>query len=197
VAFTSYEYVDSHERYTGVPTHVLVVPVKERESEMEVWLEEVIASPRAKVETLSASYGLWWYIVRFMLLSLVITAAIMTLVAAGALAILNYVFIMQRRDEFGVLYAVGHSRLGLIARALRESASVAAMAWLVGAVCCIILVLGAQAIVYAPLGTSLDLTNPMPWLFTLPIPVAVVAASAGTIAWALSRLDPVAVIERR
>jgi hypothetical protein len=44
---------------------------------------------------------------------------------------------------------------------------------------------------------SLDLTNTTPWLFTLPIPVAVVAASAGTIACALSQLDPVAVIERR
>jgi hypothetical protein len=44
---------------------------------------------------------------------------------------------------------------------------------------------------------TLSLTNVTPWLFTLPIPVAVIGASAGTIAWALSRLDPVAVIERR
>jgi hypothetical protein len=51
--------------------------------------------------------------------------------------------------------------------------------------------------VYAPIGLGLDLYNPWPWLFTLPIPLAIVAASAGTIAWALSRLDPVAVIERR
>jgi tellurite resistance protein TehA-like permease len=42
-----------------------------------------------------------------------------------------------------------------------------------------------------------DLTNPTPWLFTLPIPIVVAAASAGTIAWLLKRLDPVAVIERR
>jgi hypothetical protein len=44
---------------------------------------------------------------------------------------------------------------------------------------------------------SLDMANIAPWLFTLPIPMAVIAASAGTIAWALSRLDPVAIIERR
>jgi hypothetical protein len=54
-----------------------------------------------------------------------------------------------------------------------------------------------QAIVYAPKGLGLDIFNPIPWLFTLPIPVAVVGASAGTIAWMLSRLDPVSVIERR
>jgi hypothetical protein len=55
----------------------------------------------------------------------------------------------------------------------------------------------AQATIYTPLGTSLDWTNLTPWLSTLPIPLAVVVASAGTIAWALSKLDPVAVIERR
>jgi hypothetical protein len=54
-----------------------------------------------------------------------------------------------------------------------------------------------QAQVYTPIGLSLNLYNPWPWLFTLPIPVAVVAASVGTVAWTLSRLDPVAVIERR
>jgi hypothetical protein len=42
-----------------------------------------------------------------------------------------------------------------------------------------------------------NLYNLTPWLFTLPIPLAVVVASAGTISWMLSRLDPVAVIERR
>jgi hypothetical protein len=44
---------------------------------------------------------------------------------------------------------------------------------------------------------GLNFFNPTPWLFTLPIPVAVLAASAGTIGWTLSRLDPVAIIERR
>ena len=44
---------------------------------------------------------------------------------------------------------------------------------------------------------SLDWTNPAPWLFTLPTPIAVVVASAGTVTWTLSKLDPVAIIERR
>jgi tellurite resistance protein TehA-like permease len=80
---------------------------------------------------------------------------------------------------------------------LRESVSVTALAWLAGAVICIIGVLCFQTYIYAPVGTSVDIANPTPWLFTLPIPIAVVVASAGSIGWALSRLDPVAVIERR
>jgi hypothetical protein len=55
----------------------------------------------------------------------------------------------------------------------------------------------AQANIYAPKGLGMDFLNLAPWLFTLPIPLAVVAASAGTIAWMLSRLDPVSIIERR
>jgi tellurite resistance protein TehA-like permease len=68
---------------------------------------------------------------------------------------------------------------------------------MVGAAVCSAGLFFAQAAVYEPLGLSIDFFNPTPWLFTLPIPVAVVAASAGSIAWTLSRLDPVAVIERR
>jgi putative ABC transport system permease protein/lipoprotein-releasing system permease protein len=195
--FASYEYVDGHERYTGTPTHVLVVPVQGRDSEMENWLQETIASPRVRIETLESSYRFWQMSVRTAQTTIAIGSAILSAVAGLGLAILNYIFVTQRRDEFGVLHAVGHGRAALIVRTLRESVSITAVAWLVGAALCIAGVFCAQAAFYIPLGTSLDWTNPTPWFFTLPIPVAVVAASGGTITWVLSRLDPVAVIERR
>jgi hypothetical protein len=50
---------------------------------------------------------------------------------------------------------------------------------------------------YAGKGLSYDWANPTPWLFTLPIPIAVLLATSGTVAWMLSKLDPVAIIERR
>lgn len=54
-----------------------------------------------------------------------------------------------------------------------------------------------QATIYTPKGIGLNLFNPIPWLFTFPIPLAVILASAGTIARVLRRLDPVSIIERR
>ncbi|MFC1975170.1 FtsX-like permease family protein [Chloroflexota bacterium] len=195
--FASYEYVDGHERYAGTPTYVLVVPEEGRDSEVETWLQQTIASPRVRIDTLGSSYRFWQTNVQTAQTTVAIGSAILSVVAGLGLAILNYVFVTQRRDEFGTLHAVGHSRAALIARTLRESVSITAVAWLVGAAVCIAGVFCAQATLYTPLGTSLDWTNPTPWLFTLPIPIAVVAASAGTIAWVLSRLDPVAVIERR
>ena len=126
-----------------------------------------------------------------------VAQVIIAFAAAAALAVLHYIFFAQRREEFGTLHAVGHSRAWLVWRVLRENASVVGAAWLVGAVLCAAGMLYVQANVYVPRGMSVNLYNPWPWLFTLPIPVAVVAASAGTIAWMLSKLDPVAVIERR
>ena len=54
-----------------------------------------------------------------------------------------------------------------------------------------------QGLVYGPRGLTLDFFDAAPWLLTLPIPLAVTLASVGTIARMLSRLDPVAVVERR
>jgi ABC-type antimicrobial peptide transport system permease subunit len=195
--FASYEYVDSHERYTGAPMHLLVVPVEGREAEMEIWLEETIASPRVRIETLGSSYRFWRTIVQTAQASLGVGSAILSVVAGLGLAIMNYIFVTQRRDEFGALHAMGYSRAALIARTLRESVSIAVVAWLVGAAVCIAGMFYAQATLYTPLGTSLDWTNLAPWLSTLSIPLAVVVASAGTVTLTLSKLDPVAIIERR
>ena len=74
---------------------------------------------------------------------------------------------------------------------------VVAVAWLLGAAACGIGLVYIQADVYAPRGLTVDFFNPGPWLFTLPMPLAVVAVSAGLVVWMLSRLDPVSIIERR
>lgn len=197
VGFVSYEFVEQHERYATAPTHALVVPVEGHAAEVEAWLEKNIDSPQVDVETFGTAYHILRDLTQSTLLIFAMAEAVLAVVAALALALLNRIFVTQRRDEFGVLHAAGHSRAALIARTVRESVGIAGAAWLIGAAGCLLFLITAQTIVYAPRGMSLDLTNPTPWLFTLPIPLAVVAASAGTIAWALSRLDPVAVIERR
>jgi len=197
VGFASYEFVEDHEQYSAALMQSLVVPVEGHAAEVETWLEESIASPQVAVETFGTRYRYVREFLRIAMLLLAITESILAVVAAVALAILNTIFVTQRQEEFGILHAVGHSRARLIARTLRESVGIAGVAWLIGAACCLVLVLGTQTFVYAPKGMSLDPANTIPWLFTLPIPVAVLAASAGTIGWTLSRLDPVSIIERR
>ncbi len=197
IGFAPHEYVEAHEQYAALPTYFLVVPSPGRELEMETWLEQAIKSPHVAVETFGTMYRFGRQIERDMYLFIAVAQVILAGAAAGALAVLQTIGLTQRRDEFGILHAIGHARTRLVWRALRESASVVSAAWITGAAVCVASMLYFQVQVYAPLGLNLNLYNPWPWLFTLPIPVAVVAASAGTIAWTLSRLDPVSIVERR
>jgi hypothetical protein len=80
---------------------------------------------------------------------------------------------------------------------VKEMGSVTGASWVVGAVLCGISLLGMQGLVYAPRGLALDFFSLAPWLLTMPLPITVILASAGTIARMLHKLDPVAVIERR
>jgi ABC-type antimicrobial peptide transport system permease subunit len=118
-------------------------------------------------------------------------------VAAIALATLNHIFFIQRREEFGTLHALGRSRPWLVLRTVKETGSAVAVAWLLGAAVCVVGLVFTQTTIYAPRGLSLDFFNLVPWMFTLPIPLTVIVVGAGTIARTLRRLDPVAVIERR
>ncbi len=197
LGFASTEYLRSHERYRTRSPHLLVVPVGGRKAELDLWLEENIASSRTLVETYDERLRDFEQSTRSLLLLLVSVEGIIAAVAVIALAVLNYVFFSQRRGEFGILHAVGRSRPWLLLRTTRETLGVVVLAWLIGAAMCLLSLLYGQANIYAPAGLSLDLANLTPWLFTLPIPMAVVAASTGTISRMLHRLDPVSIVERR
>ncbi|MBN1815653.1 MAG: hypothetical protein JXA14_27715, partial [Anaerolineae bacterium] len=99
--------------------------------------------------------------------------------------------------ELGVLNALGFSRLQLVGRIVRETLFTTGAAWLVAVLGCAVILLGLQYGFYIPSGLTLNLFNLTPWFYTLPVPVAVLAVSAGAVGWALARLDPVAIIERR
>ncbi len=197
LGFVPQEYLESHELYSDWGVNLLVVPAEGRKAELDAWLEEHVASEQTSVSTHGATLREGRQSALVMYLVFAAIESIIAIVAATALTVLNHIFFAQRQEEFGILHAVGRSRPWLILRAARESGSVVAVGWLIGAALCMVGLICAQASVYGPRGLSLDFFNPAPWLFTLPIPLAVVAASAGTIGRMLSRLDPVSIIERR
>jgi predicted lysophospholipase L1 biosynthesis ABC-type transport system permease subunit len=197
IGFASYEYLQSHELTSSRRPHLLIVPHEGQEQALHRWLEESIDSTQTHIvtyEVLERDY-------REMTTSVVITFTLLecmiAAVAAVALATLNHIFFTQRREEFGTLNAMGRSRRWLVLRTVKETGSVVGVAWVVGAALCGFCLLGMQSLVYAPRGLTLDFFSLIPWLLTTPVPLAVALASVGTIAWMLSKLDPVAVIERR
>jgi putative ABC transport system permease protein len=195
--FASYEYLRSHELYSSHSTSLLVVPAEGRKGELDAWLEESIASERTSVQTYGTELREHREVTLIMFLLCAVIEGVIALVAAIALGVLSYIFFAQRREEFGILHAIGHRRLRLILRTVKETVSTVTVAWLIGAAVCLAGLVYVQVDIYNPIGLTLDLLNPAPWLFTLPMPLTVVAVSAGLVAWLLSRLDPVSVIERR
>jgi ABC-type lipoprotein release transport system permease subunit len=197
LGFASLEYLESHERTSSRPVKLLIIPKETHGVELGTWLQENVASPQTEVNTHMAvrrnvQRTTWALVALFAAVE-----SIVALIAAIALATLNHIFFSQRQDEFGILYAIGRSRPWLILRTVKETGSAVGFAWLIGAVVSVVSLLAVQHAIYAPRGLSLNLANPIPWLFTLPIPLAVVAVSSGTIGHMLRNLDPVAVIERR
>ena len=195
--FVSLEYLSGHQAYASYPIALLVLSREGRKSTVDAWLENNVASERTAVQTLDGMQTELRLAMWIVLVVLGIVESVIAVVAAVALAILSYTFFTQRRDEFGILHAVGHSRQWLMLRTLWESSSVVAVAWLLGAVLCGIGLICMQAVVFAPKGMTFNVFNPAPWVFTLPMPVAVVAVSTGLVARMLRRLDPVSIIERR
>ena len=197
LGLASYEYLESHELTASRPVRLLIVPVDGRKAEMDAWLEGSVASAQTKVTTYDVEYREHWQMVQGLIVGFAIVGCVTAIVAAVAMATLNYIFFTQRREEFSILHAVGRSRLWLVLRTMKETGSVITVAWLAGAVICCIGLICFQAFVFAPKGLSLNFFNPTPWMLTFPVPLAVVAVGTGTIARMLRKLDPVAVIERR
>ena len=193
----SYEYLSGHEAYSSQPSKMLIIPVRGRKPELDAWLEQSVVSDQTTVQT----YGTWLEqyreMTRVLLFIFAAVVGVVAVVAAIALAVLSYIFFSQRQQEFGTLHAIGHSRRWLVRRTVGETATVVAVAWLIGAMVCLAGLVCMQIGLYAPKGLSLHLFDPGPWLLTLPLPLAVVAVSAALIVWMLSRLDPVTLIERR
>jgi len=197
IGFASYEYLHSHELTSSRNPRWLLIPHEGQKQALDSWLAESVDSTQTRTTIYSDREREYREMTTSIVLTFVALECMIAAVAAIALATLNHIFFTQRREEFGVLNAIGLSRQWLVWRTIKETGSVAGVAWALGAMLCVIGLFATQSLVYAPRGLTLDFYNPTPWLLTLPIPLALVAASAGTIAWTLSKLDPVSIVERR
>jgi len=197
LGFASYEYLRSHELTSSRDPRLLIIPHEGQKQSLDNWLEESVDSTQTRIITHGIEEREYREMTTSLVLTLTLLECMIAAVAAIALATLNHIFFTQRREEFGILNAIGRSRRWLVLRTMKETGSVVGVAWAVGAVLCGIGLLGMQSLVYAPRGLTLDFFSLAPWLLTMPLPLAVALASAGTIAWMLSKLDPVSIIERR
>jgi ABC-type antimicrobial peptide transport system permease subunit len=196
-SFISQEFVNDYRSDWAANLSLIVVPKARQRAALDEWLESKMSGARRTVLTYSNQQAWFQKTTNMVLFTFSLMESAIALVAALALAGLNYIFITQRRTEMGVLNALGFSRLQLVWRIVRETLFTTGAAWLVGVVGCAVILLYLQHALYAPAGLGLNFFNPTPWLYTLPVPVAVLAVTSSTIARTLSKLDPVTIIERR
>jgi ABC-type lipoprotein release transport system permease subunit len=197
LSFMSQEFVNSYRGDWSPDLSLIIVPQAGHKAALDAWLESEIAGERRSVLTYGKQQAWFQEAMNTALFTFSLMESIIALVAALTLAGLNYVFVTQRRAEFGVLNALGFGRRQLVWRVARETLFITGAAWLVGLLGCAVILATLRYGLYAPSGLRLEFFHLTPWLFTLPIPVAVFVVSAGAVSWALSRLDLVAVIERR
>jgi hypothetical protein len=192
----SLEFVENHSAVANRSLELLVSARAGQKDTLDDWLEQNLANDGVDVSTYRLTQAHIQEVTRDLILTMALLESLLAIVAAITLVVLNYVFISQRQSELGVLNALGFDRLKLIWRTVRETALTTAIAWVGSIVLCLV-VLTLQALAYTARGLSYNWANPIPWLFTLPIPIVVLLATSGTVAWTLSKLDPVAIIERR
>ena len=198
LGFVSLEFLESQEA-DNVPDlpPLILLPKAGQKGALDDWLENELAGVDASVLTYRQQVARIQDKARQDMLSIALLEGVIAAVAAIGLAVLNYIFVSQRQAEFGVLHALGYGRRQLVRRVLGETAFTVGIAWGLSAIIGLIGMLVLSFALFAPLGLTFDPFNLTPWLYTLPIPVAVLAVTAGTTARTLSRLDPVSVIERR
>ena len=197
VGFASYEYLHSHELTSSRPPHLLIIPHEGQKQTLDRWLEKNISVTQTRVTTYSVEEREYREMTASVVLVFAVLECMIAAIAAVVLATLNHIFFTQRREEFGILNAIGRGRRWLVWRTVKETGSVVGIAWTFGAVLCGIGLLGMQNLVYTPRGLTLNFFNLTPWLLTMILPITIVLVNAGTITWVLSKLDPVSIIERR
>jgi ABC-type lipoprotein release transport system permease subunit len=197
LGFVSYEFIRNHELYRPRKVGFIIIPKEGRKEEMDSFLENSIASKRVSVKTHNLLIKELKRMMQNLYLIVGFLDFIITTVISISIGLLNYIYFSQRLEEFGILHALGYSKWALIRRAIMETVTLVIIAWVIGILLSLGISLWAREKIYEPRGIVLNLANPAPLFFTIPVPLAVILFGTSTVAWTLSKLDPVSIIERR
>lgn len=107
------------------------------------------------------------------------------------------IHLTQRTQEFGLLQALGYTKRQLIGRVATETVAVVALGWILGAVVAFGMLNVVDRVLMYPNAYALDVLDPTALRYTIPVPLAILAAAIGTLVLKFRGFDPVGVVERR
>jgi hypothetical protein len=126
----------------------------------------------------------------------IVTGAVIFVIALMSGMLAN-IYFTQRLSEFGVLAAIGYSRMRLVSRILSETALLTLLGWVAGALLSMGVLTYLKDTVFRARGLFVDPFDLWSYAHTIPIPISITVFSVATIAARLFKLDPVTIIERR
>ncbi len=177
-------------------SQMLLIP---RPGEMEALVADVESQASDRVVVQTRAYYTRFIdriLDQFDSLLTAINVVIIVVLSLGV-GLLNMIYFRQRLPEFGLLTGIGFSRSFLVRRVTLEALVLTVIGWLVGVALATVVYQFLNVLIFVPQGTPLSILNERALGGTLPVPLFVWVFSTITVVWQLSRLDPVAVIERR
>jgi ABC-type lipoprotein release transport system permease subunit len=187
------------EDYHFPPIDVGIVFAKERSEQrkLDLWLEKnfkgrpvaVLAYHQIEKDT-NEMFATLYQILNAVVGTLVIVITIM-------MGMLINIYQSQRLIEFGLLQALGYTKKQILRRVIAESVLVVIVGWLLGLGAAYALLQFAKSVLMDPRAFSLDTLDPVAYLYTVPLPFAILLTALGTVLWRFKNFDPIGVVERR
>jgi len=195
-AYTSYEYlVQTH--FPPVDVAIYFAKDQQTQRRLDAWADKTLAGTKANVYTYpkverDTAESL---AVLFRILDLVV--GLLVVVITIMMCMLVNIYLSQRIVEFGLLQAIGISRKRLVTRTVAEAAWMILTGWIVGSAVTAAVLTLIRNVLMNPKGYYIDPLDPLAYVYTIPVPAAVLITSIAIVLIKFAKFDPIAVIERR
>lgn len=194
--FTDIEY---HRLNHFPPVDIALVFARnlEEQDQLDRWAVEAFKGERAQLfayhvleQDTNEMFNILYKILNVVIGTLVLVITFM-------MGMLMNIYQSQRLVEFGLLQAIGYTRRQLLTRVMRETVTVLTMGWLLGVALAYTLLVVVERVLMHPQAFALDTTDRIAFLYSIPVPFAILIVATLTVMLRFRRFDPVGVVERR
>ncbi|HJP82021.1 MAG TPA: FtsX-like permease family protein [Fimbriimonadaceae bacterium] len=193
---TNYEYVKAN-HFPDVDVMLAFAHTLKDQDTLDRWASKHFKGERAQIfayhqleQQTDDMFNILYKILNVVIATLVFVITLM-------MGMLINIYLSQRLVEFGLLQALGYTKRQLLYRVLKETVSVVLIGWIFGVLLAYGLLRVTKAWLMDPRAFALDPLDPTAFLYTIPIPVAILAVASLTLIGRFQRFDPVGIVERR
>lgn len=191
--------IEYQRAYHFPPVDLAMVFARNRadQPKLDAWAEKRFKGERAQLFTFSKIDEDTTHMFETLFKIIDIVIGLLVVVITLMMAMLINIYQGQRLVEFGLLQAIGYTRARLVGRTLMENIAVVIFGWILGIFSALALLVVIRTVFIEPHAYALDVFDPGPYWYTIPIPITILVVACGTILLRFRKFDPVAVVERR